>query len=93
MSKKCVACSGALKLSKIAGLNSRRKILVHVCRRCGGLHFTGDSVDALDVLRFNMLQDETTTPDSAVYFDVTLTDGRRLHGWFDPATRTPVQFG
>lgn len=90
---KCQACSGALKHSAIVGLISQREVKVQVCRRCGGLHFQGYRGEAYDILRINRLQANSQTQ---IYFDFDLVGSKgqeRIHGWFDPETRTPVQFG
>src|SRR5262245_33928176 len=91
----CVACSGSLKPSSVLGLISGRPVNVNVCRTCGGLHFSGYKGDAYDVLRINRLQADSAVATS-LYFDFELCGSKgieRIHGWFDPSTRTPVQFG
>ena len=80
----CVACSGELK--PIEGAD-----WACMCEDCGGVHATERAIPMIVNVNAPMLADAAA--EDMRYFDITRTDGRRIHGWFDFATRRVVQYG
>lgn len=88
-SRECVACSGPLHLETRRGFSDNLHP-VKVCEKCDGLHFEGTRTEGYDLLKFQNFHNIAIGKE--IYFDFVL-DGKRIHGWYDSHTMTPVQFG
>ena len=91
--RKCTACDGPTARVE----NSATLAQVAVCQDCGGLDVRGTfrGIDPISDLRRIAEPPEGT---ALRYFDAVVLDGRpggasRVHGWYDPDTGIPAQFG
>ena len=76
----CSACGG--NLAPITDWAS-------LCDECGGLHATERAIPALVRVDEAMLAGARNER----YFDITRSNGERVHGWFDVLSRRVTQYG
>jgi hypothetical protein len=88
----CAACSGRIVTPAVIGGQVHRNL--HQCRKCGGVHGMLYRGEARQI--FGLDQQMASASDAPRYFNLTVLGSEGIayvHGWFDEARRSVVQYG